>query len=72
MTSTRKRPQSEMPKPSKIAEPAGGVDLREIFKAPDEAATDSDINNPWNFRSWWNTIQAQDSSDYMVHLAIFT
>ena len=53
---------------TKPSEVQSGIDLKDIFRAPDESASDSDMNNPWNFRSWWNTIQAQDSSDYIVQL----
>ncbi len=58
----RKRQESE--------KSASEVDLRAIFRAPTSSAADlSDINNnPWNFRNWWNTIQAQDSGDYIVLL----
>jgi len=45
--------------------------LKEIFKEPTENALDSDINNPWNFRSWWNTIQAQDSADYIARSKLY-
>jgi len=62
---SRKRPISE--KPPEFAGIPPTVNLKEIFKAPGEGSY-LDVNNPWTFRSWWNTIQAQDSSDYIVSL----
>jgi pre-mRNA-splicing factor SYF1 len=47
------------------------LDLKRLFKAPDEETLMDDITNPYNIRAWWNSIQALDIDDYKERAKLY-
>jgi pre-mRNA-splicing factor SYF1 len=47
------------------------LDLKKLFKAPDEENLMDGITNPYSLRSWWNSIQALDPEDYKERAKLY-
>ena len=47
------------------------LDLKKLFKAPDEETHMDGITDPHNFRSWWNAIHALDPEDYKERAKLY-
>ena len=48
-----------------------GLDLKKLFKAPDEENIMDDITNPYSLRNWWNSIQALDVENYKERAKLY-
>jgi len=47
------------------------LDLKKLFRAPDEETHMDDITNPYSLRSWWNSIQALEPEDYKERAKLY-
>lgn len=47
------------------------LDLKKLFKAPDEENLMDDITNPYSLRNWWNSIQALDIDSYKERAKLY-